>query len=187
MDISNDVKGFLYMHLQWRSKFLGLLTRYALIFHFFLLVPKQCCSFCTLCTLPCPKRVCLSQHCLEGGGKGHSRHPNCYRTAYDVTSTYLICQGCGKKVFNNRPNDFCPPLQLQNCLSLDEETSSSYNKNIRMKRTTTHPLSQLRLVVCTSETSTAGYCSQGPLEEGVLWYNVWILYSLFRKSNQSSH
>ena len=66
--------------------------------------------------------VCLSQYCLElgrggegrggegRGGEGHSRDPNCYRSAYDAKSAYLIFYGYGRKVFDNRPKDFCPSL-----------------------------------------------------------------------------
>ena len=63
--------------LQWRTKLLGKLTRSALIFPPFLLKPPSKVVVCApLYTLPCPKSVSSSQHCLEGGGGGQSRCPS---------------------------------------------------------------------------------------------------------------
>ena len=57
--------------LQWRTKFLGQLTRSALIFPPFPLTPPSKVVVCApLYTLPCPTSVSSSQHCLEGGRGG---------------------------------------------------------------------------------------------------------------------
>ena len=63
-----------------------------------------------LYTLPCLKRVCSFQHCLEGGGEDHSQYPRGERSAYFATSEYLKGIGCERKFLRNRSKDFCPPL-----------------------------------------------------------------------------
>ena len=68
----------IFFEILWRSKFLGQLTcTICLNFLLFPPRPQAMLYFCApLYTLPCPKSVCSSQHCLEGGEEGNWLHPS---------------------------------------------------------------------------------------------------------------
>ena len=74
--ISLHLHKTIFFELLWRSKFRGTVNTICLNFLLFPPRPQAILYFCApLYTLPCPKSVCSSQHCLEGGEEGNSRYP----------------------------------------------------------------------------------------------------------------
>ena len=67
---------YLFDDLQWGTKLLGQLIWFAVISPLSPQPPSNVVVCAGLYTLPCPKRVSSFQHCLEGGGEGHSQYPH---------------------------------------------------------------------------------------------------------------